>query len=459
MLGLLLIAFSTHSSEAIAIQNVTIIEPGKTQVRKNCTVLISDGIFTEVGESTNITVPKGSKRIDGKGKFLIPGLWDMHVHWYEESSLGLFTANGVTGVRVMFGQPKHLGWKRGIDNGTMLGPRMKVGSPIVDGKNPMWPDSISLPLNGDAKSLVSRLKNEGWDFIKTYSYLSKEAYINLAQESKNQGIPFAGHVPIGINPQEAANLGQASMEHLDGIWESTWNGEPEYRATINYGMRSEEALSLSIDRASSSLTSEMTAYDPIRAENLYKTLGKSTMWQCPTLVALRALPKMKDPEFIADERLKYMSPEIRKQWDPKNDMRTQSWIKEDWDFWEWMYQKNLSFVRPLKKSGSRFLAGTDCLNPYSFPGFSLHDELALLVEAGLTPTEALEAATVNPARFFGEEKIWGTVSKGKRADAILLDRNPLVDINNTKTIRTVIQNGKVYERAALDKILSSNIHK
>lgn len=357
----------------------------------------------------------------------------------------------------MFGTPRHLSWRARIEQQELIGPRMVVGSPIIDGEKPIWPGSIPFAENGDAKVLVARLKSESWDFVKSYDLLTRKAFFALVLESKKQGIPIAGHVPIAVSPLEAAKAGLRSMEHLEGLREASMVGEPEYRKLVEQAMKTDVALSHSFQGIFEKLGPEKSKFSEQRSQKLFTDLGKTKMWQCPTLVTSRALSSLDDPAFLADDRLKYMSDSIRKQWDPANDFRLKDRTEEDWNYWKRDYRAKLGFVRKLKDSGNRILAGTDSLNPYCFPGFSLHDELALLVEAGLTPTEALETATVNPARFFEEDHKWGTIAKGKRADAVLLDKNPLENIRNTTQIRMVIQSGRVFPRSELDQILESNI--
>jgi hypothetical protein len=456
VLTILVAAGLLQSSQVIAIQNVTVIEPGKTQVRSHCTVVIDHGIFSQVGDSAKIRVPVGSRLIDGTGKFLIPGLWDMHVHPAVETDLGLFTANGVTGIRIMAGVPMYFQWREKVAKAELLGPTMFIASPVVDGKNPIGKSSLALPLGGDARALVSKLKAQGWDFIKTYDVLTRESYLALAAEAKAQKIPFAGHVPFSVNPVEAAKNGQRSMEHLSGILESCFKGEPEFRAKLQVAMRAEGPYFAAVDRVATELGPEKLAYDPERAQKLCEDLGKTKMWQCPTLIGTRALAHADELTNTPDERMRYVTLQTRERWKLTNEKDIKGASKEAWDDWKEQCQERFELVLPLKKAGSRFLAGTDSQVPFCYFGFSLHDELALLVEAGFTPTEALETATVNPARFFGEERKWGTIGKGKRADAVLLDRNPLVDIHNTTAIRAVVQSGRVLNRDELDAILKAS---
>ena len=435
---------------AVAIEHVTVVVPGQTKPLADQTVVIEGGVFSAVAKGAK--VPAGAKRIDGAGKFLIPGLWDMHVHWYDEKALGLFTANGVTGIRVMGGAPEHRQWREKAIRGTLVGPRVVTAGPIVDGPDPVWEGSTSFTDPAKAAMFVLNHRADDWDFIKVYSLLRRAPYFALMAEAKAQGVAVAGHVPLSVSLLEAAKAGQKCNEHLGGFLLDLRPDAEETRAKIDQALGEEggKAAAFALARSAGPLPSAE------QVEDYGRQLAKAGMWQCPTLVVLRNISLLDKPEFVKDARLKYMDPSFREMWNPANDFRLKDRKPEDWDRARADYAAKVTLVAPLKKAGTRFLAGTDCLNPFCFPGFSLHDELALLVEAGLTPTEALEAATLNPARYFGSTKAIGLVKKGLAADCVLLSRDPLVDIRNTTSIVSVVQGGRLYERAELDGILKGN---
>jgi hypothetical protein len=436
----------------VAIEHVTIVVPGKAQSVPDQTVLIDRGVFRQVGK--NVKVPEGARRIDGTGKFLIPGLWDMHVHWYDESALGLFTANGVTGIRVMWGMPMQKDWRRKAALGAMVGPRVVTAGPIVDGPDPVWEGSTSFTDPERAGMFVLNHRADEWDFIKVYSLLRRGAYFALAHAAKSQGVPFAGHVPLSVSLLEAAKAGQKSNEHLGGFMTDLRPDAADLRSKIDAALGEEggKAKAFALSRSPGPMPTVAAV------ESYARSLAKEGMWQCPTLTVLRNISRLDKPEFVKDARLKYMPSEMRTMWDPANDFRFKARTAADWEKSRADFAAKKALIAPLLKAGTKFLAGTDCLNPYCFPGFSLHDELALLVEAGLTPTQALEAATVNPARFFDQQKAWGLVAKGMRADCVLLSRDPLVDIRNTASIVAVFQGTRMFDRAELDAILKANEH-
>jgi cytosine/adenosine deaminase-related metal-dependent hydrolase len=196
---------------------VNIIDVTGGELRRDMTVVITGDRISAIGPSATTSVPADAKVIDATGQFLIPGLWDMHVHWYGRDTFTLFIANGVTSVRQMFGNSDLLRWRDQIAKGSLLGPRMVVASPIIDGPEPIWPNSISVSNEEEGRKAVRRVKEWGADFVKVYALLPRDAYFGIAEEAKQQGITFVGHVPFSVSPGEASDAGQKSIEHLTGI--------------------------------------------------------------------------------------------------------------------------------------------------------------------------------------------------------------------------------------------------
>ena len=403
------------------------------------TVVVSGNHITNVAKSGDVSIASGAKVIDATGKFLIPGLWDMHVHWYNRDYLGLFTANGITGIRQMFGNPDLLRWRQDVEKGSLLGPRMIVASPIVDGPQPVWPNSIAVRNEAEGRDAVRQVKKWGADFVKVYSLLPRDAYFGIADEAKKQGISYAGHVPFTVSAAEASDAGQKSIEHLTGIIINCSDREADLR---NQVIRTGPAGRGRVEAEA------LQTYDEKKADALFARFVKNQTWQCPTLTVLRSTASLDDPNFTNDPRVKYMPPQIRQRWENRVESRM-----GNSQFARKVFQKELDIVGAMNKAGVPIIAGTDTGNPFCFPGFSLHDELGLLVRAGLTPMEALRAATLSPARFLGMEGTLGTVEKGKIADLVLLEANPLDDIRNTQKINAVVINGRLLDRKALDKML------
>ncbi len=440
-------AQSAPGDPALQIENVTVIDVTGGPSKSHQTVIVRDGRIADIGPAEAFPDSKESiTRIDGKGKFLIPGLWDMHVHtvfgdWFprgESISLPLFIANGVTGVRDMGGELDTLQqWRKQIAAGTLLGPRMVISGPMLDGPRPRFPSSIAVTTAADGRRAVDDLKQRGVDFIKLQSLIPRDAVFAIADEARKQGIAFEGHVPDSVRASEASNAGQRSFEHLIGIFEGSSPLEDEF---LQGGKTPGKFLA---------------SFDPNRAAKLFALLARNQTWQCPTLVWERGGNLIEEIDFAHDPRAKYVpaywkevtwkrfTDEIRR--DTTDDLPTRRRF----------VAKELDVVDQMHHSGIPFLAGTDTApGVYVFPGFSLHEELQLFVAAGFTPLEALQTATVSPAKFLGMEDSAGSVAKGKLADLVLLDANPLDDIRNTQKINAVIVNGRYLSRAALDQLLA-----
>jgi hypothetical protein len=198
----------------------------------------------------------------------------------------------------------------------------------------------------------------------------------------------------------------------------------------------------------------LDSFSAERAAPLFQRFKQNQTWQCPTITVLRSIAFLNDPALKNDPRLKYMPKQLISGWDPANDFRFRAKTAEDFELGRQLFKKQFELVGMMHRAGVEFVAGTDVLNPYCFPGFSLHDELALLVQAGLSPMEALQTATYNPARFLGKEREVGSIEKGKIADMVLLDADPLADIRNTRQINSVVQNGRLLNRSDLDRFLT-----
>ena len=448
-----LIPTNEASQSQIAFTHVTIIDATGAPPSLDMTVVITGDRITEIGQSQRLRVPRGAQIVDAAGKFMIPGLWDMHIHWYQKDYLPLFIANGVTGARLMWGMPMHHQWRKDINNGSMPGPRLVIASPIVDGPNPVWNGSVSVKDDLEARQAVIKAKQAGADFIKVYSRLTREGYLAIADEARKLGIPFAGHIPPSVTAAEASEAGQKSVEHLTTVLTACSSRDEELRR---------ESAAAALDKTPNRATrsrqvtrSMLASFDPGKAAALFAVFKRNQTWQCPTLTVLRSTAFLNDPNFINDPRLKYMPAETRKQWDPSGDFRFKDRTAEDFELSRLVFKKQLEIVGAMRRAGVEFLAGTDALNPYCFPGFSLHDELALLVNAGLSPMEALQAATLNPARYLGKESDLGTLQIGKLADLVLLEANPLEDITNTQRINAVVSNGKLIPKSELQRMLAA----
>ena len=444
---LLLMQSAAAQTGPLAITHVTVIDATGAASQPDVTVLVSDGRVSAIGRE--VQIPEKATVVQGAGKFLIPGLWDMHVHWSDERYLALFIANGVTGIRVMWGYPYHLDQRRRIAEGSLVGPRLAIAGTIIDGPRPFWPESIAAGTPEEGREAVRRTQQDGYDYVKVYAGLPREVFFAIADEAKKLGIPFVGHVPDLVRVTEASDAGMKSIEHLTGMALAVSGSEAELRrelaaaAKLRAGERGERLRAIG--------ARILESYDAATATALYAKLKANGTWQVPTFTVLRYGADPHAPEYVNDPRMRYMPPSVHKFW--ANDFRYRERTAAQAASQMRLFQRRLELVGEMHRAGVGILAGSDVLNPYCFPGFSLHDELGWLVKAGLPPMAALQAATRNPALFLGRHDA-GTIEPGKLADLVLLDADPLQDIGNTRRIAAVVANGKFYSRAAIEKMLA-----
>jgi imidazolonepropionase-like amidohydrolase len=428
--------------------HVTVIDATGAPAQPDRTVVITGNRITALGKTGQVALPPDARTVDGTGQFLVPGLWDMHVHIAGQSYLPLFLANGVTGVREMhaFFPDAILQMRQQVREGKLLGPRLIAAGALVDGEKPFWPGSLTARNAEEGRQAVQSLQKRGADFIKVYSKLPRPAYLAIAEEAKKVGLPFVGHVPEAVSAAEASDAGQKSFEHLYGIMLACSTDEEKLRKEELDTMTKLDNPAIRTLMGRTQVKS-LDSYSDAKARALFNRFVKNGTWQTPTLTVLRALASLDDEKFTQDSRVRYMPLYIRSGWKPNLPPAALANLKRT-------YKQALRLVTAMYRTGVPFLAGTDVTNPYCFPGFSLHDELALLVEESkFTPMDALQCATRNPAKFLGLEKELGTVEKGKLADLLLLDANPLDNIKNTRKIAAVVVNGKLLTKAELQKML------
>lgn len=447
---LLLLPLQLFSQKTtVLFQNVNVIDVQNGQVLANRNVLIKGNRIKKI--SSKVIAPKHATVVNGTGKFLIPGLWDMHVHVFnnvserppDEYFHPLLIANGVSSVREMWTKSKNMHyiqrWRKEGVTASMVVPRYVSVGTLVDGAPPNWPGSDTVTNAEEARIMVRKVKASGVDFFKTYGRLSREAYFAVADECKKLKFPFAGHVPMGISLAEASGAGQKSEEHV-GFWEMF----------IELSDKEAKFKNIKIPDLSPALRSELIeSVSEQKGALLAAVFVKNRTALCPTTVQYRIAMLGDDVSVTKDDRLQYAELYDRKNWAEF----AARFKPENRTLREARYQKGLDIIRMMYKGGVQLLAGTDLGNPFLYAGFSLHDELALFVKAGLSPLAALQTATINPAKYVGKEKEIGTITQGKFADLVLLDANPLTDISNTKKINAVVVNGMLLARQELDKLL------
>jgi imidazolonepropionase-like amidohydrolase len=448
-------------AQTLILEHATVIDATGAPPKKDFTVVITDGRITSVTQQA-VAVAE-AVRIDATGKFLIPGLWDMHVHVsVPQISFPLFVANGITGVREMYsGVPLATirQWKMAPDAPRLFAPGF-VDGPLMLPGGANWPDAKAVSTAEQARMAVRGLASQGADFLKVYNSVPRDAFFALADEARSVGIPFAGHVPEAVSPLEASEAGMRSEEHLNNILLNASTQEKELLAarvaTMNdpklSGSQRLQLLAWPL------LAGLVDTYDEQKAAALFRAFTKNGTWQTPTLSILAGFARERDDDFANDPRRRYLPKSWTENWDPRVVYYLRDLSPAEYEVLHQRMRMLLTRYRKLvgdmHRAGVELLAGTDT-NPFNpvLPGWGLHEELALLVECGLTPMEALQTATRNPARYFGKLSEWGTIEESKAADLVLLDADPLKDIHNTQRINAVVMRGQFYSRQTLDGML------
>jgi cytosine/adenosine deaminase-related metal-dependent hydrolase len=438
-----------------AITHVSVVDVVAGATRSDNTVILRGNRIVYVGAATNANIPDGARVIDGRGKFLIPGLWDMHVHAFmyvlSDFAGPLMIANGVTGARDMgYHVDTTLRWRRDIAAGLEVGPRLVAGV-RVDGPvgRASFVSHIKDP--ADAVRAVDTLSRNNSasrraDFISVDPLIPRDAYFAMARESRKLGVPVGGKVPYSVSLVEASDSGQRSIEQEDDLMRACTASEGVFRAhladTANR-RAGDDPMQLRADSRQI-----LASFEPTRCSSVMATLARNHTWVTPTLVAYQPYAHSFDSASTHPEWSKYVPGIVQGGWLQK----AAPAARPD----SAMVRSSFSLERTgaLNKAGVGLLAGTDAPRAFIYPGFSLHEELSLLVSSGLTPAEALRTATYNPAAYLGSLDSLGTIEPGKIADLVLLDANPLRDIHNTRRISTVIANGRVFDAPARASLLN-----
>ncbi len=463
LLPLTLLGQSGDTSVAITGVNVIDVVNGKTAPAQ--TVLIGNGRITAMGPAETVSVPVNAKLVDGKGYYLMPGLWDMHVHFRSNpvdrdkplaeenaATLDLFVTNGIVGIREMGGDLSDhvLLWRDQIRTGKRVGPRILAPGRKLDVASPAWPGSIAVTSPDEARQAVLQMKQVGADFIKVYfNDVDPATFKAVMDEAHRHGLKVTGHLPPNLSLQTAFELGLDGMEHttlqtpLQAVHDQ-YAAEAKARVKMDLRMDAAEVA-----------RRHLFMHDEKEAARLFPLMAARSFWLTPTLVVqARVRYEMAERDFDGDPRKRYFFPAIWSSWDTKAGIRRIP-AAANLDILKRSVKQSTDLMLAAHKAGVPILAGTDCgvSNNYVLPGWSMHEELEALVKAGLTPAEALRTATVNPARWRGEAATEGSIEKGKRADLVLLRSNPLNHIGSTREIEAVFLGGEHFPRAKLDAML------
>ena len=429
--------------QLVAITHVTTVDAELGTSRRDMNVIADGPRITAVGPAASVRVPRGARVVDGSGKWLIPGLWDMHVHTAFPSGrlmLSLYVANGITGVRDMGGDFATIRrWRDEIATGALVGPRIVASGPYLDGHAPPIPH-FEVHTADDARLAVDSLAALGVDFVKVHSALPRAAFFAAAREARAKHLFVAGHLSPYVTITEASDSGQRSLEHLLGF--------------VNVCTPAESVAFAAIDALRRIVFNTCTSRDQ---RPIYEHLASNGTWVTPTLATAWEFAVLPKHEVPGDSLSRFVSDSLRDYlvqiFDPPPAIPANGDV-----LGRQMFAKRRALVLALHNAGVRLLAGTDAPMRNVPPGFGLHEELLELTRSGLTPAAALRAATYEPARYFAALDSSGTIAPGKLADLVLLDADPLADIANAHRIAAVFTRGHVYDRAALDELLANEIN-
>ena len=449
----------TGSSADLAIENVTIID-ALNGAREGQTVLVEDGMITGVMAAGDAA--DAAEIVDGSGRYLIPGLWDFHVHLtydarFTDAMAGLFLNHGITSIRDTGGPLEPvLAAVAPLRAARAIAPRVFYAGPLLDGEYVVYDGTDRPPLgigNPDvetARANVARLAEAGVDFLKIYEMVTPEVFEVLVQEANARGLPMDGHVPLSMRARDVGPHVQ-SLEHLRNLeMDCVADGEG-WLAERRSRLENPDGISGGDLRSSLHALQRLPAveaYDESSCAEVLSAMANTI--QVPTL-RLNALGVM--PPFGRDDwdtLLEKLPAEVEAEWSAATESNRQGGPMRDLTYGEW----SLFLVGLMHEAGVPFGAGTDTPIGFAAPGYSLHSELELLVRAGLSPLEALEAATINPAEFFGLDAEMGTIETGRVADLVLLTANPLDDITNTRAIEAVVTKGQLLDRTALNGLVN-----
>ena len=448
-------AFAAEQADLI-IHHATVVDIEHERTVPGQSVVVRGDDIVAVGDDQAIarawTAPQ---RIEAKGRYLIPGLWDMHVHFgggpdlIEENKalLPLYIAHGITSIRDASGDlPEQvLQWRAQIRDGRLAGPQLFTSGAKIEGLKPVWKGTIEVGSQADLDAAFVRLKRDQVDFVKiTDSTLTPDLFLAAVRGARANGLRASGHIPMALTVQQAVDAGISSIEHLDYAYKAGVKDEAAIAADFAAGR---------IDRAQANQRLD-AGFDRATAMAAYRGFATKGVYVTPTLNGGRILDFLDQDDHAHDPYLAYIGPKLQATyaWRVERASRASpAQIQARHDG----YHRVAAVLPLLQQAGVTIMAGTDAgfLNSFNYPGIGLHDELDLFVKEGLTPAQALSAATRAGPAWFGTLDRYGGIAAGKAADLVLLQRNPLQDIHATRSIDTVVLRGQVYDRKALDALL------
>lgn len=450
-------ALAARSSADVLVRHATVVDVEHGRTLPGQAVAIRGDEIVAVGDDKALARQwRAGTTIDARDHYLIPGLWDMHVHFgggpalVEENKalLPLYVAHGITTVRDASGDlPEQvLSWRGQIASGQLFGPQLFTSGAKIEGINPVWKGTIEAGDEAGVDAALDREQRDKVDFVKiTDSTLKPELFLYAVSEAKKRGLRTSGHIPMALTVEQAVDAGLSSIEHLDYAFQAGIPDEARITADLAAGR---------IDRAEASRRLHI-GFDRDTAMAAYRHFAELGVAVTPTLDGGRILSFLDAEPHANDPYLAYIGPGLRDTYTWRVERAAKA-TPEQIQARHERYAQVATVLPLLQEAGVRIMAGTDAgfLNSYNYPGIGLHNEMALYVREGLTPAQVLVAATRNGPAWFGKLDRYGAIEAGKAADLVLLERNPLQDISATRAIDTVVMRGKVYDRAALDAMLA-----
>jgi imidazolonepropionase-like amidohydrolase len=432
---MLMFAAASAVAETTAFVNVNVLPMTSETVLQERTVIVTGNRISAIGNVIDTPVPDGAQVIDGTDRFLMPGLAEMHGHVPDAPSdsldrvLALYVANGITTVRGMLGQTAHLELREAIDHGEVLGPRLYTSGPSFNGRSV---DGVE-----NAVRMVREQHAAGYDFLKIHPGLSRAEFDAIAEAASALGIPFAGHVPEDVGVHAAIDAGIATIDHLDGYMQALV--PPNVDPSGGFGGFFGVLLA--------------GVADATRIDTIAQLTADAGVWVVPTESLFEHALSEVDADAMATwPEMQYMPAETVLQWkESKENLRRD--VARNPDLVTAAIRLRQKLIVALHAAGAGLLLGADSPQIFNVPGFAIHRELEYLVEAGLTPFQALQSGTAKPAEFFGATAHFGTVREGREADLLLLDANPLEEIDNTRRIHGVMLRGRWLNRQELIRLL------
>ncbi len=445
---------SALAAGVFAITDVTVIPMAGATTIPGATVLVRDGRIAEVGAAGSVRVPTGARTVDGRGKYLIPGLADMHTHLYSDGEvhdsvgryeLGVMVANGVTATRLMIGTREHFALRREVEAGRVVGPQLWIASPQFTGKEDV--NSRVVTSAEEARRAVKEMADLGYDFVKLTLFITPPVYDAIVDEARRQRIPVVGHVDPEVGVARALRAGQ-QIEHLDNYLESVLADSAPMRSSVSDRGLFKPKYWESLDWI-----------DDAKVARIAGETARAGIYTCPTLTVFKKAFALgqSDEEIRSRPDWRIMPAELKKLY---LGAREKYWGQAASEERRMRYvEVRNRLVKAIADSGGKIMAGSDTPEWFFGYGWTIHRELESLVAAGLTPHQALAAATRNPAEFLRASGEWGTIEKGKRADLLLLEANPLEDIRNTTRIAAVSVGGRWLDRGERERMIEAAVER